>query len=177
MSKMMGLVLGTFLSLFLLLFWEYTVIVRTIDFDQSCYVYLERAATSGNINFAKASLRIALTYIEKRGMTSGHTSILYKTSGEDVGLWYHNLSKSLSKMSVDINKMDTKTAQSWRTAMLAQLRETILNRDGDVDHPMSISLFPHNTAFMLWGLTSLVSTAVWPTLMLISFFRRQGFYL
>ena len=60
-------------------------ILRGINFNVECKGHLKRAADANTIELAKQELDIALSYLEREGMTEGYTSVLYKTPDEDVG--------------------------------------------------------------------------------------------
>jgi len=135
--------------------WSSTLIVRGIQFDRGAEGYLKRAADANTVELAETQLRIAIDYIEAKELTSGYTSIIYRTPDEDVGFWYTNLKTSLE----ELRALDSTSTVLERSNMLMKLRETLMD-DGEkgasITTPPGISLFPMNTGLAVWGMVSLV---------------------
>ena len=68
--------------------WGTIRTVKSIVFNIECNGHLKRAADASTIELAKQELTTAITYLEKKDITTGYTSILYKTPDEDIGFWY-----------------------------------------------------------------------------------------
>ena len=66
-------------------------IVKSIQFDQECCGYLKQAADANTVELAYDRITKALDYIEKNNLTSGYTSILYKTEEDNIEFWYNNI--------------------------------------------------------------------------------------
>ncbi|HEY4486361.1 MAG TPA: hypothetical protein VJB70_01330 [Candidatus Paceibacterota bacterium] len=131
-------------------FWGGTRVVKGIQFEQEISGYLKRAADANTIKLAAENLQTALTSIQKRRLTTGYTSILWRTPDEDIGFWHTNLSSALQEL--DSTKKDA--TQLEKTNVLMKLRETLLD-DGQslrVTMPDGISIYPQNKDYMFWGL-------------------------
>jgi len=127
-------------------------IVKSVIFDRGCEGHLKRAADSSTVELAKQELTTAITYLEQGNITSGYTSVLYKTPDEDIGFWYKNLKESLG----ELEKVKSEATQLEKTNLLMKLRETLLDNSGEhgktnVTCPSGISLFPNNVAYCFFG--------------------------
>ena len=140
-------------SLFFFLSFATTRIISYINFDRNCEGYLKRAADSNTIDLAANNLKIALKYMEDNNLTSGFTSIFYRTPDEDIGFWYNNVKASFQ----ELNNVSPESTQLERSNILMKLRETLLDQgqSTSVTAPNGISIYPTNTVFFLWGLLSL----------------------
>lgn len=143
------------ISTFLL--WGGFRIVTSIQFDRNCGGYLKRAADANTVEIAKNELRYAISYAEKEQLTSGYTSVIWKTPNEDIGFWYNNLKASLGELEI-INPAAT---QLEKVNVLMKLRETLLDsgeKSVIVTYPSGISVFPNNTAVAIIGVLSGIFT-------------------
>lgn len=131
-----------------------TRLVQEIHYDQSVGGYLKRAADANTVGLAKDNLATALKNIEANGWTSGYTSIFWRTPDEDVGFWYANLKSALQ----ELGEVLPGASQLEKSNVLIKLRETLLDegKEISVTAPNGISVYPHNTAFLLWGFASFV---------------------
>mgnify|MGYP001589057389 CR=1 FL=1 len=130
--------------------WVATVVVRAIQFDRGCEGYLKRAADANTVALADQNLSVAVDYAQREGMVSGFTSILYRTPDEDVGFWFKNLESSLEELRAG----GPEASQLERSNVLMKLRETLLDSGESgmrVTLPSVISLYPHNTAYCIFG--------------------------
>jgi hypothetical protein len=150
--------------IFVLLFcsWTGIRIVANIQFDRGCEGYLKRAADANTIELAAKQLKIALDYIEREGLITGYTSIVYRTPDEDIGFWYTNIKSSIT----ELERMKPSATQLERSNLLMKLRETLLDQ-GDkgetkVTKPKGIALYPNNVAvaFMGWLSAILMITGI-----------------
>ena len=129
------------------------VIIKNVQFNQNCGGYLKRAADANTVEMAISQLDKAIEYIEANGLTTGYTSVLWKTPDEDIGFWYDNIKACRSELfdlSADASPME-------RTNMLMKLRETLTDEDKDgvtVTFPNGISRHPNNA---LWGVFMWIS--------------------
>ena len=142
-----------------LLFWGGYCVVNKIQAKQNYIGYLKRAADANSIEMAKKELSKAITEIERQGLTSGYTSVLWKTPDEDLGFWYDNLKTSLKELS----ELPVESSGLEKSNMLMKLRETLLdhNKDGDsVTYPKGVFLYPSNTIIAIWGSLSLILTVI-----------------
>lgn len=150
-----------FAIIFTLLFggWCVTRIVAEISFDRNCEGYLKRAADANTIELADKNLSVAVKYLEDNKMTSGFTSVLYRTPDEDVEFWYNNLNSALA----ELRRVKPDAAQLEKTNVLMKLRETLLDQGEkgiSVTSPDGISVFPNNDFYCWWGLVSFVIACV-----------------
>lgn len=127
-------------------------------FDRGCEGYLKRAADANTVALAEQNLAIAVKYAEDNGMTSGYTSIIYRTPDEDVGFWYSNLKASLE----ELRSITPEATQLERTNILMKLRETLLDEGNEVKVtvPNGISIFPDNTMYAILGVLSILFSAI-----------------
>jgi hypothetical protein len=140
--------------------WLTVATVRHIQFTQQCGGYLQRAARANTIELAEREMTIAVSYLERHGITSGYTSVFWCTPDEDVGFWYRNLSAALA----ELRSIDAHASALERSNVLLKLRETLVSQEHAV--PPSVSLYPYNTAFAYWGLlsfgiTGMATAAAW----------------
>ena len=143
----------------ILLVWAVVRIVSWINLDRYCIGYLKRAADANTVSLAHANLTTAIVYAQEHGLTSGYTSILYRTPDEDVGFWYGNLLEA----SGELGAITDQTTQLERTNVLMKLRETLLDQGDEgvsVTAPPGLSVYPHNR-FLFWlALIALIGAAV-----------------
>jgi len=133
----------TLLLISTLVIWGGYRVVANIIFTQNCGGYLKRAADANTAELAKKELSSAINYIEKKNLTSGYTSIIYKTPDEDIGFWYMNLKSSLS----ELQSITPQTSQLEKSNILLKLRQTLLDisdNNEKVTVPDGISIYPHN---------------------------------
>ena len=134
---------------FSFLLWGGVRIYKAIVFNIEIGGHLKRAADANTVNLAEKEMEIALRQIEASRLTSGYTSVLYKTPDEDVGFWYQNLSASLS----ELRAIKGESTQLERSNVLMKLRETLLDQGKEglsVTVPEGISIFPNNAQYLLW---------------------------
>ena len=164
---MRGFLLG--LSVFFLCVfgvWGGARIVNGIQFEQEIGGYLKRAADANTIPLAADNLQTALSGIQKRGLTKGYTSLLWRTPDEDVGFWHTNLTSALH----ELNSTEKNATQLEKTNVLMKLRETLLD-EGEKTHvtvPNGASIYPKNTGYAWWG---------WGAFLLFSIFGISAFAL
>ena len=147
-------VLGVILILPLLL-WAGLRTYNEILYDIDCAGHIKRAADANTVELATQEMRTVVAYLEARGMTSGYTSILYRTPDEDIGFWYQNLKASLG----ELEKVTPETTQLERSNILIKLRETLLDngKSVSVTNPSGISIYPNNVAYARFGWLGLVA--------------------
>ena len=141
-------ILLSIVLLIALLFCTGIYIYRSVVFDINCGDRIKRAADANTIELATKEMEAVVNYIEAEGMTSGYTSVIYRTPDEDVTFWYNNLKSSLG----ELKKVKPETSQLERSNLLIKLRETLLdNNNGSVSvtAPKGISVYPNNTAFAI----------------------------
>ena len=150
-----AVIIATIISIIIFTGWFAGRIYKDIIFGINCNGHLKRAADANTVSIAEKELQTALNYMKANGLTTGYTSILYRTPDEDIGFWYTNLTASL----IELQSISAESTQLERSNILMKLRETILD-DGEhgstITTPSGISIYPHNTAWMLWGIISFI---------------------
>ena len=131
------------------------VIVKNIQFKQQCSGYIKQAADANSVELAADRLQKAIDYAEANGLTSGYTSVLYKTEDENVGFWYQNLKTCLTELE------EAKDAtQLEKSNVLMKVRESLTDQgeNGTVlTIPDGISRYPHN---LLFGILRVLSYTI-----------------
>jgi hypothetical protein len=120
-----------------------TRIVKGVTFKQNCSGFLKRAADANSSETALKEISKSIDYLEANNMTSGYTSVVWKTPDEDVSFFYNNLKASQKELS----KIDSTTSSLEKTNVLMKLRETLMDggKDGDsLTIPTGLAVFPNN---------------------------------
>jgi hypothetical protein len=120
-------------------------VVWYVQFDRGAGGYLKRAADANTIDLAERELSVALKYIESNNMTSGYTSVLYRTPDEEIGYWYENLARSAKELC----DVPPDADQTLKSNVLMKLRETLTDTSSEgtvLTVPSGISKYPHNKA-------------------------------
>ena len=131
------------------------VIVKNIQFDQNCEGFLKQAADANTVELASERIAKALEYIEANNLTTGYTSVLWKTEDENVAYWYNNIKACQSEL-----KMAANSSQLEKTNLLMKVRESLTDiGEGDnggtvITIPDGISRYPNNT---MWGILRWIS--------------------
>jgi hypothetical protein len=149
----------------LTLFWCGARVYKQITFNIDCTGHLKRAADANTIELATQEMKTSVEFLTNNGLTSGYTSIVYKTPDEDVGFWY-NLKSALS----ELEKVNPEASQLEKSNVLMKLRETILDskdRGVEVTEPYGISIYPHNTSYCILIISSLLSLCISITMLVI----------
>ena len=131
------------------------VIVDRIEFYQNCSGHLELAASANTIDIAISELQIAIEYAEEKNLTSGYTSVLWKTPDEDVGFWFNNIKSAKEELTT----LPAESTSLEKSNMLMKLRETLLNNSGEQGDtlvvPNGLLRYPYNG---IWGATISITT-------------------
>lgn len=122
-------------------------IVNSIQFSANCGNYLELSADANSIEIAEKQLTKAIDHLEANDLTSGYTKIFVYYPKNDIGMWYDNLKSAQTQLRGMLEKEEITELEE--SNMLMKLRETILNDDGCLTHPIGISLHPNYTV-MFW---------------------------
>jgi len=127
-------------------------ISKGIQFKQNVTGYLKRAADANTIELAEKELTKVISYLEANNITTGYTSILYKTPDEDIDYWYRNLKAS----QLELQNLKSESALE-RTNVLIKLRETLIDvgERTKVTVPEGIAVFPNNK---LWAILMSIAT-------------------
>jgi hypothetical protein len=129
-------------------------IAKKIEFKQNVTGYLKRAADANTIPLAEEELTKVIVYLENNNLTTGYTSILWKTPDEDIDFWYRNLKASQH----ELQNLQSESALE-RTNVLMKLRETLMDSGErtSVTVPEGIAVYPNNKLWALLMLLALVS--------------------
>lgn len=149
------------------LFWGGIRVYKNITFDINCGGHIKRAADANTIDLATQEMKTVVAYLEREGMTSGYTSVIYRTPDEDVGFWHTNLKSSLE----ELEKVKSETTALERSNLLLKLRETLLdhtNSGESVTAPTGISVFPNNSGFAFFLVLSLILGVIGACLIIVS---------
>lgn len=146
-----------FLAILLLIisicFGVYMVIL-SITFDQKCGGYLKQVADANTIELALDRINKAIDYIEAKHLTSGYTSIIYKTEDENIGFWYNNIIACRNELESAIN-----TTQLEQTNVLMKVRESLIDTvEGDtvLTIPQGICRYPNNLLFAILSFMAII---------------------
>lgn len=124
------------------------VTVKSIKLEQNCTGNLERASNANTIETAIEELNSSIGYLEENKLTTGYTSVFYRTPDEDISFFYKNLVDSRDELM----KVDSTTTQMEKTNLLMKLRETLTYDGGDngtsVTYPDGLSRYPNNGMWM-----------------------------
>ena len=121
------------------------VIVRSVKFDQQCAGYLKQAADANTVELALDRVDMALKYIEDHGLTSGYTSVLWRTEDENIGYWYQNIKACREELA---NNVDASSLE--KSNVLMKVRESLTDdgKEGvELTVPPGISRYPYNLRF------------------------------
>lgn len=126
-------------------------IVKNIQFNQQCGGYLKQAADANTAELALERINLALDYIEENGLTSGYTSVLWKTEDENVGYWYRNIKACQKELDGCLGG-----TQLEKSNVLMKVRESLTDSGENVKLtvPYGISRYPDNE---MLGILRLVS--------------------
>lgn len=129
-------------------------VVKEIQFNQQCSGFLKQAADASSVELAERQLNMAVDYVEKAGLTSGYTSVIYKTEDENIGFWYENLKVCQKELA------ETKGNSTLEnTNVLMKLRESLTDnseKGTQLTVPSGISLYPNNALFGVANSISLI---------------------
>jgi len=150
------------LSLIAFLVLSTVCLVKSIKFDQNCGGYLKQTADANTPEIALERITLALDYIEAHDLTTGYTSILYRTEDENVEFWYKNIKACKAELE---NCLDG--TQLEKSNVLMKVRESLTDNDSNgtsLTIPTGISRHPYNVlwAWIMWPLTTflIISTLI-----------------
>ena len=126
--------------------------VNSIQFTQQCSGYLKQTADANTAEIALERLNLALDYIESHGLTSGYTSILWRTEDENVEFWYRNLKACQSEL-----EQCMEGTQLEKSNVLMKVRESLTDDGGErglvLTIPEGLARYPNN---LLWAIGNIV---------------------
>lgn len=142
-----------------------TRIINEVQFGISVTDYLKRAADANTVELAVENLDTAITELERRGVTSGNTGVLWQSPANDVSFFYANLTSARAELEA----LTPETTPLERSNMLMKLRESIADHgEGGttITGPGGLAVHPNNP-FWFWSLwiTALFAIGAWCTLL------------
>lgn len=158
-----------FIGILLILFTltsTMTCSVKAVQFNQECKGYLKRASDANTVDIAKQELSKTINYLEKNNLTTGYTSVLWKTPDEDISFWYNNLKSS----ELELSKVNDNTSALEKTNLLMKLRETLLDngeKSDTITIPDGLWRYPNNLAYGIIFWISLFSLIIGITLIIM----------
>ena len=96
------------------------VIVKSVKFSQECTGYLKQAADANTVELALERIDLALNYIESHNLTSGYTSVLWRTEDENIEYWYRNIKACREELE---NNIEASSLE--KSNVLMKVRETL----------------------------------------------------
>ena len=129
-------------------------LVRSIQFNQNCKGYLKQTADANSVELALERLNKAINYVEANNLTSGYTSIIYRTEDENVEFWYKNLLTCKQEL---IECMES--SQFEKTNVLMKVRESLIDQSESgtvITCPPGLSRYPNNKTFAFFNFFSLL---------------------
>lgn len=126
------------------------LLVKSAQFNQDCQGYLRQCSNASSVELALDRLELAIQYIEENDLTTGYTSILWKTEADNIGYWYDNLKTCQKELEQAIN-----LPQLEQTNTLMRVRESLLENGENGEYlilPNGIVKYPHNLlyAILIW---------------------------
>lgn len=122
--------------------------VKRIQFKQECSGYLRQAADANTPELALDRLNRAINYVEAHGMTTGYTSVLWRTEDQNVEFWYMNLKACQSELEGCLDG-----SQLEKSNVLMKVRESLTEDSGEhgtqLTIPSNIAYYPDNTFYLL----------------------------
>jgi len=128
--------------------------VNHIKFVQQCAGYIKQAADANTVELALERLNLAIDYVEVNNLTSGYTSIMWRTEDENIGFWYNNLKACQQELQAGL-----KQTLLEKTNLLLKVRESLVdNHNGSISLtvPDGISIYPNNLIYCLCDLLSCI---------------------
>ena len=124
--------------------------VKSIQFQQNCSGYLKQAADANTVELALDRINLALNYIESHNLTSGYTSVVYRTEDENIGYWYQNIKACQKELE---NNLEASSLE--KSNVLMKVRESLTDegeKGTELTIPPGISRYPHNLAYglLMW---------------------------
>jgi hypothetical protein len=146
-----------FLALIILaigLIYPTITIVKLIQFNQNCTGYLKQTADANSVELALDRLNKAIDYVEANNLTSGYTSIIYRTEDENIEFWYKNLLTCKQELTECIE-----SSQFEKTNVLMKVRESLTDQSENgtvITCPPGLSRYPNNKTFAFFNFFSLL---------------------
>lgn len=122
-------------------------LVKRIHFKQDCSGYLKQAADANTPELALDRLNRAIEYVEAHGMTTGYTSVLWRTEDQNVEFWYMNLKACQSELESCLDGSPLE-----KSNVLMKVRESLTDDSGkygtELTIPRNIVFYPDNAFYL-----------------------------
>ena len=128
------------------------VTVKSVKFSQECTGYLKQAADANTVELALERVDLALNYIESHNLTSGYTSVLWRTEDENIEYWHRNIKACREELE---NNIEASSLE--KSNVLMKVRETLTDegeRGTELTVPKGLSRYPYN---LLFGILNIIS--------------------
>lgn len=129
-------------------------VIKSIRFNQDCKGYLKQTADANSVELALERLNKAIDYVEANNLTSGYTSIIYRTEDENIEFWYNNLLTCKQELTECIE-----SSQFEKTNVLMKVRESLTDQSEKgtvITCPPGLSRYPNNKMFAFVNFFSLL---------------------
>ena len=130
------------------------VTVKSVKFNQECTGYLKQAADANTVELALERVDLALNYIESHNLTSGYTSVLWRTEDENIEYWYRNIKACREELE---NNIEASSLE--KSNVLMKVRETLTD-EGEkgtvLTVPKGLSRYPYNLLFGIFNIISCI---------------------
>lgn len=131
-----------------------TTAVKSIKFQQQCSGYIKQAADANTVELASERLANAIQYVEDNNLTTGYTSILWKTEDDNIEFWYRNLIACQKELQACAD-----ASQLEKSNVLMKVRESLTDESEDgttLTIPKGISRYPNNALFAIFNILSIL---------------------
>jgi len=129
-------------------------VVNSIQFQQQCSGYIKQAADANTVELASERLAVAIQYVEEHKLTTGYTSILWKTENDNLEFWYRNLLACQEELRSCVG-----ASQLEKSNVLMKVRESLTDESekGTVlTIPSGISRYPDNAKYAILNTISII---------------------
>lgn len=125
-----------------------TIVVKRIHFKQDCAGYLKQVADASTPELALERLNKALDYVEAHNLTSGYTSVFWRTEDQNVEFWYKNLKACQAELEGCLEG-----TQLEKSNVLMRVRETLTDDGGEdgtkLTIPSNLAFYPDNAFYLI----------------------------
>jgi len=146
--------------------WWYQLKVECID-------YLKLAGDAPTVEKAYEFLSKCMSYVERKGITSGNSGIIFHPPRADLEIWYGQIRGARDTAKVILGKDGSGSLdQLERDNALMKIREVLLDHGESgttVTKPPWLSWYPHQGAILVWWVLTFVILVVG---VLVSFIYR-----
>lgn len=137
--------------------WAITRIVKSNQFDDNFTYHVQEALDHSatieikSLTYSEKQMELALAYLESNKLTSGWTTISGRTKSEDLSVFHDDIKKKYDYI-LDLKNSNTDKLQTFKDYVsFRQLKRS------EVVVPDGISIYPHNTFYLIWFYAALLS--------------------